>query len=366
MSGRVALLLPSLRRGGAERVTVNLARGFAGEGVPTDLVVVEEGGALREEVPSAVRIVDLSARRVAASLPALARYLRRERPQVLLAAMVHANVVAAWARWLSRAPTRLVVSEHVTPSFGLRAHRRASARLLLPLLMRPSYALADAVVAVSEGAKADLVAHLGFSPERIRVIYNPVVTPELEELGQRSPGHPWLEPGEEPVILGAGRLHPQKDFVGLIEAFALVRRQRRVRLIILGEGAERPRLLALAAERGLACDVDLPGFVTNPFAFMARARLFALSSVFEGLPGVLIQALAMGCPVVATDCPSGPAEILDGGRHGRLVPPGDPDALAAAILAALAEPPDRDAARRRAELFRLDRVLAQYREVMGV
>jgi glycosyltransferase involved in cell wall biosynthesis len=174
--------------------------------------------------------------------------------------------------------------------------------------------------------------------------------------------HPWFTPGQPPVILGVGRLTPQKDFPTLLRAFALVRRQRPARLVIVGEGRTEAKeaLLRLAIELGCPDDVSLPGFTHNPFCFMANASVFVLSSLHEGLPGVLIQALACGVPVVSTDCPSGPREILEGGRHGRLVALGDFAAMADAITEALERPGDGAARMARGRQFSVERAVDRY------
>jgi glycosyltransferase involved in cell wall biosynthesis len=295
---------------------------------------------------------------VIASLPALARYLRREQPAVLLSAMSHANIVALWARRLSGASTRVVVSERVTLSVVAAQTSRRRGRLR-PHLIRWFYPWADGIVAVSRGVADDLARTAGLDRERIDVIYNPIGTPELRELAQAPVDHPWLSSDGPPVVLAAGRLLPQKDFPTLIRAFARVRRLRTARLLVLGEGEQRSLLRDLARTLGIEAEVDLPGFVPNPYAYMARASLFVLSSRFEGLPGVLIEALCCGVPVVATDCPSGPREILEEGRYGRLVPVGDEAALGEAIGDALAggvaRPPPESWAR-----FGLETVVDQY------
>jgi glycosyltransferase involved in cell wall biosynthesis len=378
---KLAVILPTLRGGGAERATVKLAAGLHEAGVHTQLVVAENGGVLRREVPAGLEIVDLGTSRVAAGLPALARYLRAVKPHTLLSVMVHANVIAAWARGLSGAPTRIVMSERTMLSIALPHLRRPSVRWLLPRLVPSAYARAAAIVAVSDGVKQDLVARFGADPGRVHVIHNPVVTPALEATGRRAVAHPWLAGSgardaaggrggagarEVPVVVAAGRLHPCKDFGALIRAFARARRQRHLRLLILGAGDERPRLESLVARLGVGADVPLPGFVDDVPASLSRAALFVLSSRWEGLPGVVIEALAMGCPVVATDCPSGPREILEDGRLGRLVPPGDEAALSAAMLATLAAPRDPAALRRRAEDFSLRPIVGRYREVLEV
>jgi glycosyltransferase involved in cell wall biosynthesis len=226
------------------------------------------------------------------------------------------------------------------------------------------YPKADAIVAVSEGVAEDVTRVTGISRDRITTIYNPVVTPELENLRHAPLDHPWFAPSSPPLILGVGKFKIQKDFPTLLRAFARVRAVRPARLLILGEGRKRAELENLARELGVANDVALPGFVPNPFPYMTRASLFVLSSAWEGLPGALVEALACGCPVVSTDCPSGPAEILAGGLYGPLVPVGNDTALAEAILSALDVPPDRDRLRARAALFSVDRATDRYLEVL--
>jgi glycosyltransferase involved in cell wall biosynthesis len=243
--------------------------------------------------------------------------------------------------------------------------------LFLPAVLRRAYDQADAVVAVSDGVADDLAAWSGLARGRITTIYNPVATPDLAALQRAPVDHPWFQPGAPPVVMSAGRLSRAKDFPTLIRAFARVRRALPARLVIFGQGKSEWKttksiaaLRQLAAGLGIAADVALPGFVANPFAYMARAATFALSSINEGLPGVLIQAMACGCPVVSTDCPSGPAEILAAGRYGRLVPPGDDRALAEAIIATLEAPPPADVLRERAGFFSVERAVAQYERLM--
>ena len=334
---RIAVFVPSLRGGGAERVMLDLAHGFAERGIATDLVLPQVEGPYLSEVRSDVRIVNLKARRVLASLPALVRYLRRERPDALLATLTHANLVALWARRLSGVPTRVVVREANTLTQVTRG-AGTDRRRLFPFLVRRFYPWADGIVAVSSGVALDLEASSGTSARRIHILPNPVLTPDLASKAREALDHPWFGVGQPPVVLGVGRLSKQKDYATLIRAFDRVRRQRVARLVILGDGPERASLEALIAELGLADQASLPGFASNPFAYMARAGVFVLSSAWEGMPGALIQAVACGAPVVATDCESGPREILQGGRYGRLVPVGDPSAMAEAILAALEQP----------------------------
>lgn len=358
MKGRIALFLPSLRGGGAERVMVTLANGFGARGLAVDLVLAKAEGPYLKDVSEAVRVVDLGASRVLASLPGLIRYLRRERPAAMLSAMNHANVVALLARKLARIPTRLVVSEHNTLSAGCDTLPLGRARMM-PWLMRRTYPWATSIVAVSTGVADDLARAIHLSRERISVVFNPVATDMLIRRNNDAACHPWLTPGEPPVILAVGRLTPQKDFTTLIHAFARLRASRSVRLIILGEGEMRAELEALLGKMGLLKDVAMPGFVDNPFDWMHASRMFVLSSAWEGLGMVLIEAMACGTPVVSTDCPSGPAEILENGKWGRLVPPGDADALYVAIKATLDDSNGPDVARR-ARDFGVDQAVDGY------
>jgi glycosyltransferase involved in cell wall biosynthesis len=279
------------------------------------------------------------------------------------------NLAAIWARRLSGAQTKVVASERVGYPHFLGADRRHKWRwrYLAPLLAR-NYPRADGIVAVSEGVADELAHYTGLARERISVIYNPVVTPAVYERAREPVTHPWFVERDRPVILGVGRLADMKDFSTLLRAFARLRAGRAARLVILGEGKRRRALEALVKELGVAEDVDLPGWAGNPYPFMANADLFALSSRGEGLPNALLEAMAVGCPVVSTDCPSGPREILDGGRYGPLVAVGDDAGLARAMAETLDAPPARNVLMERAAMFSQERSadahLALFRRIL--
>jgi glycosyltransferase involved in cell wall biosynthesis len=359
---RVAIYVPSLHAGGAERMMVTLANAFAARGLTVDLVLANAQGPYLQDVSHAVRVVDLRSNRVLASLPGLVRYLRCERLQAMLSALNYANVIAIMARSLARVHLRLVVSERSTLSLSKPLLFRGR---LMTWLMHWLYPRADKVLCVSQGVADDLAKAIGLSPEKISVVYNPVVSDELIEKSHAALDHAWFKPGEPPVILGVGRLTVEKDFASLLRAIAKVRTRRPVRLVILGEGDLRTTLEKLAQELGIASDVLMPGFVENPFPWMRNAALFVLSSRWEGLPGVLIEAMACGTPVVSTDCPSGPAEILENGRWGRLVPVGDADALAQAVEATLDDSPQAEVTVR-ANDFNTNRATEAYLSLLGV
>lgn len=356
--GRLAVFVPSFRGGGAERVMLTLARGFAGRGVAVDVAVAQNVGPNVPAAAESFRVVDLRAGRAVAALPGLARYLRRETPDVMLSALPHANVIAVWARSLARTPTRIVLSEHTMASLSAALGTHRGARIL-PFFMRRAYPKADAIVAVSDGVADDLAQLLGLERAAITRIYNPIVTGSLAALAAEPLEHPWFAQGAPPVILGVGRLTAAKDFGTLIRAFAELRKRRPARLLVLGEGEERAALAALARELHVDDDVALPGFEDNPYRYMSRAGAFVMSSRWEGLGNALVEAMACGAPVVSTDCPSGPREILEGGRHGRLVPVGDASALANAIEACLAGPAAPTAVAR-ARAFSVEDALDRY------
>lgn len=361
----IAIFLPSLRGGGAERVMVNLSKGFAGCGLKVDLVLAKAEGPYLSMVPPEVRVIDLRASRVLTSLPKLMRYLKQEQPEALLSAMDHANIVALWARKLAAVQCKIVVSVHNVISMA--AYNAPTTRgRFMPYFIRKFYPWADAIVAVSKGVADDLAKVTELTRESIRVIYNPVVNPELLKKAKEPLKHPWFAPGQPPVILSVGRLVKQKDYPTLIRALAMVRKERSIKLMILGEGEERSKLESLVHEFRLEDDASMPGFVVNPYAYMARSSLFVLSSAWEGLSNVLIEAMACGCPIVATDCPSGPYEILDGGKYGKLVPVGNCEAMAKAIIEALDAPKDSLKLQKRACEFSLERAVQQYAEVMGI
>ena len=361
-SERLALLTSHMEDGGAQRAMLKLAGGLAERGYPVDLVLTQARGAFLAEVSPAVRVVDLGAPRVAASVPALVRYLRHERPVAMLSALDYVNIVALWSRRLAGGQTRLVVSErnHLSTAHRHRTRRRDK---LMPGLLRRFYPWADAIVAVSKSVADDLTATTGLSRDRIEVIYNPVVTPEVVRMVQEPLDHPWFRPGQPPVVVAVGGLRRQKDFGTMVEAFAQLRRRRPARLLILGEGPERVEIEALVARCGVESDVQMPGFVANPYAYMARGAVFVLSSRWEGLPGVLIEALFCGVPTVSTDCPGGSREILADGRYGRLRPGRRPEragrALESALSGELARPP-----RESWRPFEMDTVVDRYTEVL--
>ena len=359
----IALFSQDLKGGGAEKVILNLANGFADLGVKVDLVLVRPEGPYLPMVSDKVRVVNLGTRRTVKSISALARYLRREEPEALLSALTHVNVAAILAKQLARCPTRVIISEHNFVSKNAPIEKNWLARFAFHLIPR-LYPLADGIVAVSPGVARDLAHFSGILEERIETISNPITTSRILSLAEEHVDHPWFGANQLPVILGAGRLVPQKDFSTLIKAYAQVRQHCPARLVVLGEGPERRNLKKLISELAIENFVSLPGFAKNPYAPMSQANVFVLSSVWEGFGNVLVEAMACGTPVVTTDCPSGPAEIVDNGRFGQLVPVGDVHALAAAIIQTLKKPLSRELLKKRSEDFSIERSVGRYLRVM--
>jgi len=334
MAQRLAFFLPDLSQGGAQRVIITLANYYAAQGYPVDLIVGWVGEACPQEIHPRVAIHDLHTPRRLLAAPALARAIRTLRSTNLLSTIF--NLTPLLARSLTALPVRIVIREATTLSHALRWYPMHPVKhWLTRVATRWLYPRADAVVAVSKGVAQDLLNLIPQLKPKLTVIYNPVIDAALYAKADAPVEHPWFQPNQPPVVLAAGRLVALKGYDTLLRAFARVRQQTPARLVILGEGPERPHLERLAAELGVAADVDLPGFDPNPFRYMRRAGVFVLSSRYEGLPNVLIQAMACGCPVVSTDCPSGPWEILDGGRYGALVPVDNVEAMAQAIVRAL-------------------------------
>lgn len=332
--GPIALVTSSMEGGGAQRAVAKLASGLVARGYAVDLVLAHARGPYLSELPPQVRVVDLRARRLATAVVPLARYLRRSRPTTVFAALDYVNIVTVLARALARVDVPLVVSERNTLSEAV-AHSASRRTRWMPRLIRWTYPRADAVVAVSRGVADDLIALCGLPADRVHVMNNPVVTPQVMQMRRQAVDHPWLDKRDLPVVLAVGRLTAQKDFEMLIEAFAGLRRSREARLVIIGEGPLRCTLEQQLTRLGISEDVSLPGFSANPYPAMAAADVFALSSRWEGSPGALIEAMSSGTRVVATDCRSGPRELLADGRYGRLVPVGDARAMERALGQAL-------------------------------
>jgi glycosyltransferase involved in cell wall biosynthesis len=362
---KITIVLPDFGDSGTRRSLLTLAKGFSRRGCMVDLVVTRNEGPYKNFVPPGVKVINLNVNNVSPkwlqrplSLRPLVSYFRKNRPDVVLPVFDYFEAVVSLA--LQRAfPTKkrplFVYSIHNDINFlkDFTIPKRFAIRLLKTFVLHR----ADIVVAVSRGVANSWATYFKLPKDRIKVIYNPVDIDKIKGLAEEKVDHPWLSPGHPPLVLGIGSLSSQKDFCTLIEAFAQVVKKRDARLVILGEGEERPKIEKLVKALDLSSAVDLPGFAQNPFAYLKQASLFVLSSRYEGFPNVLVEALALGVPIVSTDCPHGPREILENGQYGLLVPVGDPDALADAMLHTLNSPIPSEILRRRAEEFSVDKVV---------
>lgn len=365
----IAILLPTLACGGTERVVINLIKGLIALNVPVELVLARAEGDFLSDVPAGVKVVDLKTDfsfniRDQANLKlvfSLVNYFRESKPDVVLANLYTFNVLGAIAQKLSGISTNLILVEH-NPIFN-RSYKPGRLITTLMIWFYPKVK----VVAVSNGLAQALESNLKLKPGSVKVIYNPVIDQRLRQQATASLEHPWFQPHQPPVFLAVGRLHLQKNYPLLIQAFALVRQQRPAHLIILGDGEEiQKQLETLIEQLGIGADVSLAGYAANPYAYMSRADVVVLSSRWEGLPTVLIEAMACGCQLVSTDCPYGPEEILAGGKYGRLVPVDDVAALANAMQQAIDQPINPDQLMQRAENFSLEQAVKEYMKVMKV
>lgn len=349
--------------GGVPWRMISLMNVLIGRGFQVDLLLDKSRRPELGELHPQVRKVGVADNGIVSRVLSLKDYLCREQPAVLLSNREYANRAAVLARDLAKSTTRVVFRVGTTLSVDL-GRRPLVKRWLRHRAIGYFYPRADSIVAVSQAVAEDTAAVARVPLERIHVVY-PFVMPQIDRYAQEPVDHPWFGPGQPPVVLAVGRLVRPKDFPTLLRAFAMVRAKRNCRLVILGEGKERPALMRIADEVGVREDFDLPGYAANPFAYMSKARLVALSSIREGCPNVLVEALAVGAPIVATDCESGPREILQDGRYGRLVPVGDTDALAEAVLRTLEHPPDRTFLQNAAQRFRAEVGATAYLRAMG-
>lgn len=362
---RLLCLLPNLNGGGAERVMVYLLRNLdPAEFTPT-LAVGEAVGPYVPLVPADAGPVELGHRRALYTVPWVARLLRSGRFDLCFS-MMAMNLAAVVARAMSASQVPLVLGARNHYSRSMAAEASLSPAKMCAV--RWLYPRADQVLCVSDGVRDDLVEHFGLPPRKTTVIHNPVELETVRSLAVDDPHHPWLTPDSDvPVIVAVGKLQPAKGYPDLLEAFRRLRSKRPARLLVLGEGPERPMLERLIDQYQVGADVELLGFQSNPYQYMARATVFAHAAHWEGFPNVLVEAMACDAPVVSTDCPSGPSEIITSGQDGLLVKVGSPETLAERLDQVLTDPILRSrlarAGSRRSEDFSAPKVVAEYADV---
>jgi glycosyltransferase involved in cell wall biosynthesis len=330
----ITLFVPSLKCGGAETVMVNLANEFTSRCLSVDLVVLSSNGPLRKILNPDVNVIDLNASRLLTGFIPLGLFLRKKKPKVVISAMKHANIIILVASKVFFTDTLIIVTEHNHVQLSIQSLSRPVGWLIKKLIQL-TYPWAKNIVAVSEGVAESLKVLIKFQSNKINVIYNPIIYPGLEKKKKEYPQHRWLIAKKQPVFLAAGRLTDQKDYPNLLRAFSLLVKKVPCKLIILGEGELRMKLERMVKEIGLENSVDLFGFVENPISFMNHCDVFVLSSKWEGFANVIVEAMYCGAKIVSTDCLSGPREILEKGKWGKLVKICDPVELADAMLKSL-------------------------------
>ena len=358
---KLAIFIPSLSGGGAERAMIAVANGLA-ESHLVDLVVSDAKGAYKDEVSKNVNIIDFKSSRLLYSLLKLRNYIVTQRPTTLLSVLTTANILSICSRFLSRSKCRLILSERASISAALSDNSSWQAKLL-PFLIQKLYNYSDMIVSVSEGISKELISNFGINSEKSIVIHNPVVNDFLIKKSNEPLENIYFDHKNIPMVLGVGRLTSQKNFSLLIKSFAIVREKIEAKLVILGEGPLREELKQLSKDLRIEKDVHLPGFVDNPFAWMKNSKVFVLSSNYEGLPNALIQAMACGTQVISTNCPTGPDEILEGGKWGGLVDVGDLEGLSREVLVALKKNDLKDSVSR-ANYFSQDRAIELYEQLL--
>lgn len=360
-SKHVTIYLPSLNGGGAERMMLNISAELANRGHCVDLVLVEKKGDYIAEIPNTVTVIDLESPRTLFSLPKFLHYLWNEEPDAVLSTLRGTNIASILGGILVPKTIHTVIREANPPSEKMK--HSANKDQFLGYMSEKLYSYADHIVAISAGVKKDLVEAYRLDPVQVSVVYNPAFSSDIESRSKQSINEPWFH-DDIPVILGTGRLADEKDFNTLLEAFAIIKESMEARLIILGEGPKRNEFECLISDSNLENHIKLPGFVENPFRYMANADVFALSSKYEGFGNVLIEAMACGTPVVSTDCPYGPAEILANGKYGILVPTESPAKLAKGIAFTLENPVPSSSLKRRASEFSVTAAVDKYEQIL--
>lgn len=338
----MAFFLPSLEPGGAERNVVNLVNNFDKKKYAVSLVLGRAEGDFIKEISKSIPVIDINSSYGSLSLLfKLIKYFKKEKPDIFVSSFSRINIISILARGLSQSKTKIIATEHAVfsslPVIAKTFWHRIFARFFLPAISRFIYPKAELIICVSKGIAEDISKAINCRG-RIKTIYNPIVNDKIYKLAQEPVNHPWFSDYKIPVIVAAGRLVKCKDYPNLFRAFGIIFQKQPVRLVILGRGPEKYKLKQLADELGLSKNIAFLGFQENPYKYMKKASVFVLSSLQEGFGNVIVEAMACGAPVVATDCPTGPGEIIENMKSGILVPVGDEKSLAAAILKILNNP----------------------------
>ena len=356
------MVIRAFEGGGAQRDMILLCNALLARGIGIAVLALRMDGPLRALLDPAISVTPVAGRQLRYAIPGLRRLIRDLKPNLVISSEANLNLCTLIAvRTLPRRRRpKLILREVGSPSIAQYRDPYLQNRIAYRILRRV-YRYADRIIALTEGARRDLVRNFAV-PEGIiaMMLTNAVVPPATADRIAQWDG----ETGRESdLVVCVGRLSPEKDEATLIRAMGLLPAGRSWRLALVGDGAERGNLEALARSRGLSDRILFTGQVDDPFAWMRRARLAVCTSVYEGLCNAIIEALACGTPVVSTNCPYGPAEILQGGRYGTLTPVGDAGAMAVAIEAALSAVPDRGALMARGQNYTATRAAERFLEI---
>lgn len=359
----ITFILPSLEFGGAEKMVINLANYFCKKNIKVDLILMQKNGIFLKTISNDIKIINLKSKRALYSIFPLIKYLKNNKPNFLISTLNHINIISLISILFSQVKTKIIIRSVNTFSENLKSLPKTK-RIIQKFLASILYRFADDIISNSEKSADNLAKTLKLNRKKIKTIYNPTITSEIYKKMEERISHPWLN-DKYITIIGVGRLQKVKNFINLIKAIKIINNKIDVKLIILGEGPERKNLENLVKQLNLEKSVDLLGFTENPYTFMYRANIFVLSSNSEGLPNVLIEAMACGTPVVSTNCPSGPSEILDGGKYGKLVPVNNPEALAKAIIETLENPIESNVLQERASFFSVEKSINEYLKIIN-
>jgi len=364
---KISFFIPSMEGGGAERVILNLVNSLCEyDDVTIELVLSEAKGKYMGSISKKVKIINLENNRTLTSLFSLIKYLNRNTPDILISAITHANVIAVLAKIISRKDIKVILTQHTILSNSLKLSNKIFAMLFLKLIEK-TYPLVSKIVTVSKYIEQDTIKIINIEKNKVQTIYNPIMAKNIIKQSLVNLDHDWFSSESPPVILSVGRFTKVKDFATLLHSFKLLREKINARLIILGEGEQRDNLISLAKELGIEKDVQMPGFVENPYQYMARSKVFILTSIYEGFGNVLVEALGCGTSVISTNCPGGVSEILDNGKYGSLVPIGSAELISAELFNVINNEQEVTLAERlkRAEVFTVEKITKEYMELIN-
>ena len=364
---KISFFSYDMRVGGAEKMILTLLPRFINAGYSVDLVLVKKAGAFLNEIDPGVTIISLGKEHVSQSLIPLIRYFKKTKPDIFISSLTHLNTISILARIISRAKTKTIITEH--SSITINNLQKGGKEVILVFLAKFLYPHADKTVVVSEGAAQNLIEALKINPNKVQKIYNPIDIDRIRILASETIDESWLNEKNAPVLIAIGRLEQEKNFFFLLDVFQTLIKKRKARLLILGEGSEREALEQQIRAYGIQNDVKLPGIKTNPYPYIAAADILLCTSRYEGFNITLVESLACGTPVISIDCPYGPAEILENGKYGQLIPPGDRYGMVNAIIAAIDHPeslPSKEKLAERANYFSIERIFSEYQELISM